>query len=132
MAYQVRGPAAAPVRLSSGAVERLRRQANDVGGGGGDASEQNLCCASQSYNFELQIELANNSGAILGDWNELTRKVQGGISGHGSKGLIKAIVRGQTFSADIAVAMRDARQTVDIRAESGDLSMVSIVLRRAG
>ena len=117
--------------MSSGAVERLRRQANDVGGGG-DALEQNLCCASQSYNFELQIELANNSGAILGDWNELMRKVQGGISRHRSKGLIKAIVRGQTFSADIAVAMRGARQTVDIRAESGDLSMVSIVLRRAG
>jgi hypothetical protein len=71
-------------------------------------------------------------GAILGSWNELTREVQGGISGHGSRGLIKAIVRGQAFSPDIAVTTHDAQQTLDIRSASGNLSMISIVLRRGG
>jgi hypothetical protein len=68
----------------------------------------------------------------MGGRNELTRKVHGGISGHGSRGLIKAIVRGQAFSADIAVATHGARRTVDIRSASGDLSMVSFVLCRGG
>ena len=71
-------------------------------------------------------------GATLGGWNELTRKVQRGISGHGSRGHIKANVRGQAVSADIAVATHGAQQTVDIGTASGNLSMVSIVLRRGG
>ncbi|MGD1038559.1 MAG: hypothetical protein ABR878_15585 [Roseiarcus sp.] len=118
------------IRLSSGAVERLTCRANYVPGGGGDTLEQNLRCASQSYNFKLQIDLANNGGAILGSWNELTRRVQGGISGHGSKGLIQATVRGQAFSADVTVVTRGAQQSVNIRAPSGDLAMVSIDLHR--
>jgi hypothetical protein len=118
-------------RLSSGATERLRCQATYVAAGGGDTLEQNLKCASDSYNFELRIELTNDGGAILGNWNEVTRNVQGGISGHGSKTLIQAVVRGQSFSAAVSVATHGAQQTVNIRAQSGDLSNVSITLHRA-
>jgi hypothetical protein len=119
------------IRLSSGATERLRcRTTYDVGGGG-DTLEQNLKCASDSYKFELRIELTNNAGAILGNWTEVTRDVRGGISGRGSRGLIQVVASGQSFSASVTVATHGGRQTVNIRSPSGDLSNVSITLHRA-
>lgn len=118
------------VRLTNGAVARLRCQATYDVGGGGDTLDQSLRCASAKDSFDFQIQLENNGGAILGNWNELTRRVEGGISGHGAKGVIQAVVRGQAFYADVTLTTRDARQSVDIRAQGGDFSAVSIVLRR--
>jgi hypothetical protein len=118
------------IGLPSGAAERLRCEAVYVVGGGDDTLQQNLRCASDSYNFELRIELTNDGGAILGSWNELTRNVQGGISGHGAKGLVQAVARGQGFSATLTVATRGARQSVTIRASGGELAEVSILLHR--
>jgi hypothetical protein len=113
---------------NSGATERLRCQATyDVAG---DTLNQNLRCASDSYKFELHTQLQNQGGSIVGNWSEATRNVEGGISGHGSKGLIEVLARGQTFSANVSVATRGSQQSVNIRAQSSDLSNISITLHR--
>jgi hypothetical protein len=116
--------------LANGAVERLRCQATYAVSGGGDTLDQDLRCASDQDHFDFRIQLANQNGAILGNWTELTRQVQGGISGHGSNGSIQATVRGQAFSAEVAVTTRGAQQSVTIRGQGGGFSAVSIVLRR--
>ena len=67
--------------LSNGTTERLRCEATYVESGGGDNLDQTLRCASDSYNFDLHISLVDSAGAILGNWSELSRNVQGGISG---------------------------------------------------
>ncbi|MGO9773359.1 MAG: hypothetical protein ACLPSW_28205 [Roseiarcus sp.] len=118
------------VWLANGAFERLRCQATYAVGGGGDTLDQTLRCAGQQDSFEFRIELENNGGAILGNWSELTRKVQGGVSGRGANGVIQAVVRGQAFTADVTVATRGARQSVEIRAQGGGFSTASILLRR--
>ncbi|MGD0639427.1 MAG: hypothetical protein ABSC22_01650 [Roseiarcus sp.] len=117
------------VRLANGAVERLRCQAT-YAVAGGDTLDQSLRCSSDKDSFDFRIQLENNGGAILGNWNELTRRVEGGVSGHGAKGVIQAVVRGQAFYADVTVATHGAQQSVDIRAQGGDLVAASIVLRR--
>lgn len=116
--------------LANGAVEPLRCQATYAVSGGGDTLDQDLRCASDHDRFDFRIQLANQNGAILGNWTELTRQVQGGISGHGSSGAIQATVRGQAFSAEVAVTTRGAQQSVTIRGQGGGFSTVSIVLRR--
>src|ERR1035441_2565748 len=60
--------------LSNGTTERLRCDATYVESGGGDNLDQSLRCASDSYNFDLHISLADSAGAILGNWSELDRK----------------------------------------------------------
>ena len=120
------------VTLSNGAVERLRCAANYDLSGGGDTLEQDLRCASGNDSFDFRIQLSAQSGAIVGNWSELTRKVQGGISGRASNGNIQVTVRGQAFSADVTVATRGARQSVTISGQGGGLSAASIVLRHGG
>ena len=114
--------------LSNGTTERLRCDATYVESGGGDNLDQTLRCGSDSYNFDLHISLVDTAGAILGNWSELSRSIQGGISGHDSKGLIQVTTRGPSFTAAVTVATHGTEQSVKIRAESGDLSQVTITL----
>ncbi len=118
------------VWLANGAFERLRCQATYAVGGGGDTLDQTLRCAGAQDSFEFRIALENDAGAILGNWSELTRKVDGGVSGRGANGVIQATVRGQTFTADVTVATRGAQQTIEIRAQGGGFGAASILLRR--
>lgn len=109
----------------------MRCDATYTVSGGGDNLDQSLQCASDSYHFDLRISLADKAGAILGNWNELSKQVQGGIAGQNAKGLIKVMVRGQNFTAAVVVATHGTEQTVSIHAESGDLSQVNITLHHA-
>jgi hypothetical protein len=116
------------IALTNGATERLRCNADYVVSGGGDNLDSTLRCASDSYNFDLRFSLVDKAGAVLGNWNEVSKNVQGGISGHDSKGLIQVNVRGQTFAASVTVATTGTVQSVKIHADSGDLSQVKITL----
>jgi hypothetical protein len=118
------------IALTNGTTERLRCDATYVESGGGDNLDQALRCASDSYNFNLHINLVDTAGAILGSWSELDKGVQGGISGHDSKGLIQVTARGAAFTAAVTVATHGNEQSVKIRAQSGDLSQVTITLHR--
>lgn len=117
--------------LTSGATERLRCDATYTVSGGGDNLDLALQCASDSYHFDLRISLADKAGKILGSWNEVTKSVDGGISGQDSKGLIQLMVRGQDFTAAVVVKTRQTEQSVSIRAQSGELSQVAITLHHA-
>jgi hypothetical protein len=119
------------IKENSGATERMRCVATYDVAGGGDTLNQNLKCASDSYKFELHTQLQNQAGSIVGNWSETTRNVEGGISGHGSKGLIQVLARGQTFSANVSVTTHGSQQAVEIRAQSSDLSNISITLHRS-
>ena len=118
------------IALTNGATERLRCDADYAVSGGGDNLDSTLRCASDSYNFDLRISLVNTAGTILGNWNEVSNNVQGGISGRDSKGLIQVNVRGQAFAAAVTVATTGTAQSVKIHAQSGDLSQVTITLHR--
>jgi hypothetical protein len=119
------------IALTNGTTERLRCDATYVVTVGGENLDQTLRCASDSYNFDLRVTLVDTAGEILGNWNEVSKNVQGGISGHDSKGLIDAMVNGQTFTASVIVATKGTEQSVKIRAQSGDLSQVTITLHHA-
>ena len=120
------------ILLTNGQTERLRCESTDAISGGGSNLDMTLKCASDTYNFDLRVSLADTSGQILGNWNEVTKSVSGGISGADSKGLLQLKVQGQAFSADVTVATRGNQQNVRIAAQSGNLSRVSITLRRRG
>lgn len=119
------------IALTSGATERLRCDAAYKVEGGGENLDLTLRCASDSYKFDLRINLVDHAGEVLGSWNEVTRSVQGGISGQDSKGQIRLTVRGQDFTAAVVVTTHESEQSVSIRAQSGELSQVAITLRRA-
>ena len=69
------------ITTSSGNKERIRCRAKYDVDGGGSNLDLTLRCASDSYNFELQSNVAHNNGAVSGTWAEMTRHVGGNIDG---------------------------------------------------
>jgi hypothetical protein len=115
---------------TDGNQERLRCRASyDVGGTGAEL-HLNLRCASQSYNFDLASDVQYRGGAISGSWSEASRNASGSLSGRATGDHIEASARGGTFSADLSLTTRGGRQTVSIRPQGTNISVVSLTLQR--
>src|SRR5689334_14019520 len=69
------------ITLASGAKEQIRCKANYNVDGSGSNLTLTLRCASDSYKFELQSNVAHNAGSVSGTWAEMTNKVGGTLSG---------------------------------------------------
>ena len=101
-------------KLSDGSTAPLRCRASYAVSGGGDHLDQTLACASGRQSFAFRIALDQTNGAILGEWQELTHQIQGGVSGQVSRGRIKLATHGQGFSAEVSVVTRPGRQSLAI------------------
>ena len=120
------------ITLSSGASERIRCRATYAVAPAGNALQQTLRCASDSYRFDLTGNVASQGGALSGSWTEATRSASGTLSGRISGGQMQLRAEGPGFGANLAVATRGDRQSVSIRSAGTDISEVAITLSRAG
>ena len=119
------------ITLSSGATERIRCRATYALGESGRLLQQNLRCASDSFNFDLRSNVQHDAGAITGTWTETTRQAQGTVNGRASPGQIQASIQGPTFSANLALGTRGDQQSISIRSQGTELTAVAITLNRS-
>lgn len=121
---------AGTITMSSGARERIRCRATYNVGNAGSNVNLTLRCASDSYNFELQSNVADSGGAVSGTWAELTRRVGGSLEGRAHGNSIQVRVSG-TLSAMLAVNTNANKQSISIDAPGSEMAAVSISLSRA-
>jgi hypothetical protein len=88
-----------------------------------------LRCASDSFKFELQSNVAHNNGAVSGTWAEMTRHVGGNINGVARGNHIQVRVSG-TLSALLAMSTSANKQSISIEAPGSEMSSVAISLNR--
>lgn len=118
------------IQMTNGNTEKLRCRANYNVGGGGASVTQDLRCASDSYRVDIQSNVALNGSAIVGTWTETSRGVSGRISGRLSGSDITAQIASPTFAASLSIGTRGASQSVSIRVNGGDVSSVSLALKK--
>jgi len=122
---------AGTVTMTNGAIERIRCKATYAVNATGNAVQQTLRCASDSYRFEISSNVISEGGSLSGSWAEATRGVSGNISGRASGSEIVANVAGAGFTARLDVRTQGERQSVAIRPQgSTDVTAVSIALRK--
>ena len=121
------------ISLANGTKERIRCRAHYAVGRDGNAVQQSLRCASDSYNFELRSDVESHGGRISGNWNESTRQIGGTLSGHARDGHIEVTVYNPNFSAHLSLTLHGHRQSVVIRTSGGgQFTGASISLARRG
>lgn len=118
------------ISLSDGSKERLRCRATYQVSGGDARLQQSLRCASDSYRFDLNSDIASVGSAISGTWSEASRGISGSLSGRASSGSISAVVDAPGFSANLSVATRGNRQSFSIVSQ-GDIRSVAITMVRS-
>jgi len=117
------------ITTSDGNKERIRCRAKYDVDSGGSTLDLTLRCASDSYNFELQSNVAHRNGAVSGSWSENTRHVGGNIEGSARGNHISVRVSG-VISAMLAVNTNANSQSISIQAPGTEMSAVAISLSR--
>jgi hypothetical protein len=117
------------ITMASGLKERIRCRARYDVGGSGASLDLTLRCASDSFNFELQSNVAHSNGVVSGTWAEMTRHVGGNINGVANGNQIQVRVSG-TLSALLAMSTNANRQSISIEAPGSEMSSVAISLNR--
>jgi hypothetical protein len=120
------------IDLSNGSREPIKcRAAYDVLGDQ-KKLQLNIRCASDSFNFELQASALYSAGAISGIWSESTHNVGGTISGRADGDHFQVLAKGQSFSASLTLITHGGRQSVLIRSQNAQASVMgaSISLKR--
>jgi hypothetical protein len=118
------------ISLSDGSKERLRCKATYQVSAADARLQQSLRCASDSYRFDLNSDIASERGGISGTWSEASRGISGSLAGRASSGSISAVVDAPGFSANLSVATRGNRQSFSIVSQ-GDIRSVAITMVRS-
>jgi hypothetical protein len=116
--------------LASGQRERLRCRANYRVDENGMRLQQSLRCASDSYRFDVNSNIASESRALSGSWSETSRNVSGSVSGRVNGSQIQARIDGVGFSANLVVNTRGGRQSVAIQSPGHEVTEVSVTLTK--
>jgi hypothetical protein len=118
------------ITLASGNKERLRCRAKYDVDGSGNTLDLTLRCASDSYNFEFQSNVAHSNGAVSGNWSENTRHVGGSLEGNARGNVIQMRVSG-VISATLGLSTNGNQQSISIQAPGTELASVAISMNRA-
>lgn len=117
------------ITMASGAKERIRCRAQYGVDGSGSNLDLRLRCASDSFTFELQSNVAHNNGVVSGTWAETTRAVGGSLDGSAKGNHIQVRVSG-TLSALLAMSTNANQQSISIQAPGSEMTSVAISLSR--
>ncbi|CAN5190225.1 hypothetical protein BH10PSE10_BH10PSE10_01140 [soil metagenome] len=118
------------ISLEGGAREAIRCRATYSVRSDGDALQQTLRCASDSYKIELTSNVVASGGKLTGTWSEATRNVSGDVEGTTSGGRFQVVVRAGTFAANLTLNTRGNSQSVVIRSEGSEFKGADITLTR--
>ncbi len=119
------------VALAGGPRERIRCRAHYSVGSGGNALQQSLRCASDSYRFDLSSNVRAQGGQISGTWSETSRNIQGVLFGQAQPGRIHVNVTGPAFAANLSLTTHGDRQSVTINSAGAQPAGASITLSRS-
>ncbi len=122
------------IYLSNGTKEKIRCRAGFT-----PADLMNLVslklelrCAGDSYNFEIRSELNYASGAVTGSWTEMSRGINGQVTGTVNDEKINAVAESQTFQATIElISQSESKQQVRITSPGSEMTDVLIGLNRS-
>jgi hypothetical protein len=116
------------ISLPSGSSEQVKCIATYFVNDGGASLVQNLRCASNSYKIDATAKLANAGGALTGDWEEKTYAAKGSVSGKTTSDGFNLAIKGDTFTAVLAVTSTNCKQSVTITPKGMDISKIAITL----
>jgi hypothetical protein len=120
------------ISMKNGTRERIRCRGTYAISSSGDALNQSLVCASDSYKFNVQSNVSESANGVLsGSWAETTRNATGQLSGRVDGSRIEANVAGVGFTAAISILTHGRSQTVSIAPQGGtDVVGVDVAMHR--
>ena len=118
------------ITVKDGTSERIRCRSTNTATG--NALNLSMRCASDSYKFDLGIEIASDNGAISGSWSETSRGVVGSVSGKMTGTNIQATASAVGVTAALAIRTSGNTLSVSIKSPGSEVSEVSVAMAKGG
>ncbi len=116
------------VTLSSGTNEQVKCVATYFRKDGGQL-QQNLRCASTSYNIDASADLVVQGTQITGSWREKRYEAKGSVTGKVTDNGFAVRIQGETFSAEMtAVVASRCKQQLSILPKGLDVTKITMSL----
>src|SRR5271163_2055867 len=116
--------------IKDGRRERISCRATYTGSDSGQSLTISLVCASDSYRFNVESYVEAQGQNIHGHWEEITRKVQGDLTGRVDGGQFKGTVTGGAFSVLMSIRATPNAQEVSMVPQGADVTDLEVVLKR--
>ena len=116
------------VSLESGESEKVKCVATYFLENGQSDLRQNLRCASPSYKIDVTASLKVAGTAVTGIWQERTNQSSGPLTGKFDDSGMNVSVKGETFSATMAITTTSCKQTIKIAPKGLGIARISIDL----
>jgi hypothetical protein len=117
---------------SNGHHEEIRCRAEYSEAKGGEALNQTIVCASESFKLDIHSYVEASGDSVQGYWRESSRDVSGHITGRVAGGRFEGDIAAPTFTAAVSIISNGRTQTVSFQPHAGDISDVRIELKRHG
>jgi hypothetical protein len=117
---------------TNGHRESIRCRAQYTEAKEGSALNQTIICASESFKLNIASYVEASGDSVQGYWKEASRDVSGHVSGRIEGGRFEGEFSATAFTAGISLTSNGRTQTVAIKPRGGDVSEVSIELKRNG
>lgn len=116
------------ITLASGKSEQVKCIATYFIKNDGGKLEQNLRCASASYRIDAKADLEVVSDQVRGRWEERTNAASGSVTGRMTGSGFNLSIRGDSFTAAMAVSTSPCKQSINIAPEGTDVRRIAIGL----
>ena len=116
------------VVYENGESERVKCVATYFIEAGGDTVRQNLRCASKGYDIDATASLRVTDGRVSGAWEEKRWSATGSIAGRMTDDGFNLSIKGDAFSAAMAVTTSSCKQSISITPQGVDITRISIGL----
>jgi hypothetical protein len=91
---------------------------------------QTIRCATESGTVEVQSTVTHASGALSGNWKELSRDWSGQLSGSVTPNGFKVAIKGSELNANMDIIVKDNRQIIEIQFTNSSLIGLTLILNK--
>jgi hypothetical protein len=116
------------ITMSNGSAEQVKCIATYFVKSAGAEVTQNLRCASQSFRIDAVANLDVRGEAVSGKWEERTYSAQGSVSGRLTGSGFNLSIQGENFTAAMAVAVSECKQSITIAPRGFDIARIAVGL----
>lgn len=110
--------------------ENVKCRVTYIPAGTVDQLKQTVRCASAGGSIEVQSTITHATGDISGTWSELTRNMQGDLTGQVTPRGFHVTVRGADLTANMNVVINGEKQIIEIQFHNSSLIGLTLVLAK--
>ena len=116
--------------IRDSATEQVKCRVTYLRASSADELQQTIRCASGSGSIEVRSTVTHAAGALKGTWTELSRNMQGELTGNVTPRGFRVYIKGESLNANMDIAVLGAKQVIEIQFINSSLVGLTLILEK--